>query len=172
MRGKIGCRLLGFDPASDVQGFLVAPSCLLALTLIVSTTVVQAALYGCSRGELQMLEVAAYSDLHFSKSQDPYVVNSDVSYQRAFVMATGDSYAKKLEIEMSTAGKGSNGSHQMSSAYQEDLNDSAAEVITVKLGEMSIPLVLNVSVEGSRPSQDTAEEVAGLLTSFRSIKHL
>ena len=133
---------------SSATGFLIVPSCLLAVTLTLSTTLVQTALYGCSRGELQMLEVAAYDDLHFAKWQDHYVVYSDASYQRSFTMVTGDTYAKTLEIQMS------DGPQYQGDEYEQDLSNSTAEVITVKIGEMSIPRVVNVSAQGNRQSQE------------------
>ena len=122
----------------------MGPSCMLALALIVTATVLQAGLYGCSRGMLHFLEVAGSDDLKYVPWQDHFLVRSDVSYQQAFVMATANAYGRDLKFEPSDA---ANDGQQADAEEQ----DALADTVRVRLQEMVVPRV--ASITGIRQSQ-------------------
>ncbi len=119
---------------------------MLALALIVTATVLQAGLYGCSRGMLHFLEVAGSDDLKYVPWQDHFLVRSDVSYQQAFVMATANAYGRDLKFEPSDA---ANDGQQADAEEQ----DALADTVRVRLQEMVVPRVASISVTGIRQSQ-------------------
>ena len=81
--------------------FLRSAELLSCIALIVVTTVSQAALYHCSRGELQMLEIpGGLYEFNFARWQDHYVVHSDVSYRQAVLVATAASSGRRLDFEL------------------------------------------------------------------------
>lgn len=132
-------------------GFLVLPSCVFALAVIIAGATLQAAAYSCSRGELEMLEVAgagrAFSiegesaggtKMSFSASQDRYVLDVDVSQEKVFVMARPSALFRNMSFMAGADG---------------EVMDSADSFMILKLSGQKFPRIATVGVEGPLPSQ-------------------